>query len=1202
MSVPPPSPVPVAHHTVITVVEDISVPDTTPYIPSLCPLIKNDTLAILSTSPDKTNLLCLHLLTGNCGWVRTIHIKIVEEDVTRPNPFIALALSPPQTMFTASGVIPVSVPTLPSSRRKPGNVGPTRSYAPKSKTIKMEPSPSPPVTEKSDNTSSSSTSPSSAEASNPVPPARDKKNRDPKWDKRYEQKRRAEGKRGHGANLLKHQQSRCTKPFPASVDALLDILLELQPSGPDAETHMRGFSERALAVARDAIAKTEQKSWRVWLPDEVWKKFNILKVRCTPPGTTVAEFVEMMMNLAGRTEGGADNGAQGANMEYLDTKRSLQLSIRAALSMSNNLDVAEDLWQDKAPVTIKTQPESPHASPNQVAAPPLLNDTPTSQVSDTEIISFLNSMENEVLRTMIEPNFAGSFSNPSTPDVFSSHTTPDLSVGSTPTPPIAPDAFSVLALTQSGVNATAAPQSVNDVAMLLNLNPVSFPMPTTVSNTPSPLFSLHDSPLLNSSPGLEAFTLFGASTPGYIQNQTLPPTYEYQPQIVPFDPTAYPDNPEFKDFTQVEWNPPQLPGQVNHQRVTGIFRYHPYELGNLRNMAGGGGLLASKPALSIPASFGEGVVAAANTAALDAIYIKQDPDGIIRDATPIIGGIAAVMGKTTQEDGSTLIHWASLYGPLDWKERVQEPPPPSVVPDTLELLREMNRRGRTPSRFAALMRNSSSASEDEETKMQSPITDMSFFDPHSISTEEEEEDHSDRRGSLFDRAYATFASFFATEPAAPSTHSQDDVVNPLNPHLPKGYVAVRKQSAPAAMGQLPRHQQMLLQQKELQKQQGGHVPKSSATFPAIKDGMGPRSMSARPAFTRSSSEGLISDMPFEFPPTRSSSLQSILPLKSYSGKQTPSSPLARSAVNSDEISQTNTVLASEASLRLEVLIGPKTSLPRPRPLEKKSTSGKLIKKVPLPADVAAAAASSTTPKPVAPVRRAVPPPGSALGAFLTAKSEEKEAAPKEAPVLGSGIDEIADQLETIDLSDSPKESEKEKMEPTDVASKVNGDAHVNGSPVDPKSPTGPAPPMPAASGIVALMNLLRPFSFPYVLDVGKTSTAKGSIQTVLSESERGKARVTVTVGIIQRLEELGRIDESVVTAGIQKLLATYPKEIHPAALVLISKLVATGLVSIGVEDEEGDGEGEEDEFEDEVEDDDASEEVKVQTNGHASAV
>jgi hypothetical protein len=147
--------------------------------------------------------------------------------------------------------------------------------------------------------------------------------RDPKWDKKYESKRKAENKRGHATNLFKYQKDllnpelfkdfdvhHLTAPidsYPGVLDTLLQGLIRLQPSDG---SHNFSFNQRALEEAQYRLSEGCKinngeggERWRVWIPQNMWRRFSICKESCTPEGTTMGAFVEMLLAFGRRREG-----------------------------------------------------------------------------------------------------------------------------------------------------------------------------------------------------------------------------------------------------------------------------------------------------------------------------------------------------------------------------------------------------------------------------------------------------------------------------------------------------------------------------------------------------------------------------------------------------------------------------------------------------------------------------------------------------------------------------------------------------------------------------------------------------------------------------------------------------------------------------------------------------------------------------------
>ncbi|KAJ3009500.1 hypothetical protein HKX48_007911 [Thoreauomyces humboldtii] len=129
------------------------------------------------------------------------------------------------------------------------------------------------------------------------------------WDQAYEQKRKLSGKRGHGMNLDYAQQPRFPPSVPGAtygdfIERLLRQLSALRTDNGRIE-----YTDDAIRKAKERLARhkaentTGRGPWRVWLPDHVWNLFQFLKSIALSASATQAEFVELLLDLNGRTAG-----------------------------------------------------------------------------------------------------------------------------------------------------------------------------------------------------------------------------------------------------------------------------------------------------------------------------------------------------------------------------------------------------------------------------------------------------------------------------------------------------------------------------------------------------------------------------------------------------------------------------------------------------------------------------------------------------------------------------------------------------------------------------------------------------------------------------------------------------------------------------------------------------------------------------------
>ncbi|KAJ3109017.1 hypothetical protein HDU96_007353 [Phlyctochytrium bullatum] len=1154
--------VPVAHEIMVQSRSFVAMPNTGAYIPSLCPLGQGDQMAVLSTSSDRSVLYCLHLFTNNCGWVLASDVDVVSEDLGKANPFLALALQTNSLLSNAAKLEPSPEPItyaggVPSAvHGARATTGPIRSAPRNQIHVKPEPRTSPhpppsPAASISSQTSRSVPGPSppavavlAASKARPASAPTRKRIRDPQWDKRYEEKRKAEGKRGHGANLMKDQQQRCTKPFPQSIDALLQCLIDAQPTGTEAEQHVMTFSDTSLATARQRISTFDQKTWRVWLPDGIWKRFNILKVRCCPQGTTVAEFVEMMLDFVGRTEELKDASPINYNMNMLEKKMSLQLSIRAAITLSNTADIVDDLWSDqKAP---KLTPTPPVSSPETATLDSVIaTSRGSTDITNNDILAFIQSMEKEVIATMIQPAPNASLAFPDAgfadlPKTTSAFTTNALTNIDDIASLLGISSSTLSTGTQGFASSLGNHSSIGAVpGQFLSVPPlVGSVSPSLVSadsppslNSMSPAIdpisspgSLHGGMGLGQASGMNtpnAFAMTGTSAPPPIDIIShLPSIITPDPSIqhiTRFNPSEF---PEFQDFQPMPWQPPSIPvpGQIAPSiGVFGSQRYHPYGLRNVTSTP----MFFSPRSSVATAPYGEQVKAAAAAAAVDAVYVKQDPDGCITEA---------FVGQPSEEDvppGVSIVHWASLYGPDDWANRVLEPPPFAVAPDTLDLRRDgFGRpvsRGRSQSVSSASSTTRSMASgrkagtigaiEDEEMDEQQMFEAMGEFRtvPEDANPDGEETPETRERRTFIDRAFSSFKNLFTPGSSDADSQSSD---------APKA--KMRKASAPAAniRADLPSAKGGSVPQTTLLRLSGAHARKQSS--PAVL------ALPRRYAGATVSSPVSVSGPPPPPIPAPSEEAQAV--------SRTSDVPAPASSAPAFAAPQAMAVPQAMAAASFSAPPPPRAPAPPGAPITAHKKRAKAASPVPRFGFAAKPAAS-----PLSggfanePEQLSIPEPE-------TEEAEDESVPPK--IELQAEIESISASLDKLKLVKSESEPAGEKEE---AVAKEASEAQSN-----------------VTLAVVAVMRLLRPFMNP---EVG----------TWADEGQKGadpagmRARVAVTVGIVERLYDLGKIDDNVVTACSKQVLASFGTgSLHPATMALMARLVARGVLVVEGDEAFGD--------------------------------
>ncbi|KAJ3188912.1 hypothetical protein HDU85_004628 [Gaertneriomyces sp. JEL0708] len=116
--------------------------------------------------------------------------------------------------------------------------------------------------------------------------------------------RRASSRRErHGAELASFQKDRFPQSsrdnrYPDFLDQLLQTFHAARdiiggPGNLDVQ-----FSREALKDARGRVTgSTSARGWRIWLKEPLFNRFRDTKQACTPPDTTHAEFVELLLDL-----------------------------------------------------------------------------------------------------------------------------------------------------------------------------------------------------------------------------------------------------------------------------------------------------------------------------------------------------------------------------------------------------------------------------------------------------------------------------------------------------------------------------------------------------------------------------------------------------------------------------------------------------------------------------------------------------------------------------------------------------------------------------------------------------------------------------------------------------------------------------------------------------------------------------------------
>ncbi|KAJ3196603.1 hypothetical protein HK101_008395 [Irineochytrium annulatum] len=485
---------PLFHHTEVETLKATPVRIATGE-PGL-PVDRGERLLVLGASVDQTFFHCLHPPSKLQGWVPADHVRITLQDHSQTG-----------QLSGKKGTGPIR-----NSTRTLADMGSSK----RAQQQQQQPRPS------------------SASARS--------KARDPNWDKNYEEKRKKEGKRGHGINLLKGQQARFQGPYSEAVDRVIQSLIDAQPLDNESP-YVMAFTSGALEKARSSLDGYDATGWRVWLKDPVWVRFNLVRDRCAPQGATVAEFIEMMLDLARHGPGGKPMPG-GLDMSLLEQKNALKFNLRASL-------LIEEL------ATATPSPILNGNSPSQI---------PQSSPSNSSVSPMIFSDANP------SPLLRGIPSNPS-----------PVIVGTTPPMSISPDVnvpqptdFSFLninphedqMLSDFIANAIMSTQQHGDILTSIGLgqdNPLLFNLPAQLPSTwQSELEQIEFKwdPIAQ----IETVDLVGGifdSDPLTGNYLPTPPTnllnqFNPMPQQ-PFDAAA-------EGFKPQLFEPPSLPGQLADQR------------------------------------------------------------------------------------------------------------------------------------------------------------------------------------------------------------------------------------------------------------------------------------------------------------------------------------------------------------------------------------------------------------------------------------------------------------------------------------------------------------------------------------------------------------------------------------------------------------------------------------------------------------
>ncbi|KAJ3152903.1 hypothetical protein HDU89_001110 [Geranomyces variabilis] len=127
------------------------------------------------------------------------------------------------------------------------------------------------------------------------------------WDQSYEKKGKDKGKLGHAINLEPEQQMRFpTANAQTTISGFIESLLFQLATIRDNIGRIE-FTDEAIQEVKSRLAGYKaahfqhRPPWRVWLSDPAWNLFQFFKSVSVPGGTTQAEFVELLLDLNGRT-------------------------------------------------------------------------------------------------------------------------------------------------------------------------------------------------------------------------------------------------------------------------------------------------------------------------------------------------------------------------------------------------------------------------------------------------------------------------------------------------------------------------------------------------------------------------------------------------------------------------------------------------------------------------------------------------------------------------------------------------------------------------------------------------------------------------------------------------------------------------------------------------------------------------------------
>ncbi|KAJ3175729.1 hypothetical protein HK101_010593 [Irineochytrium annulatum] len=565
-----------------------------------------------------------------------------------------------------------------------------------------------------------------------------KKPRDPKWDKKYEEKRKASGKRGHGANLIQGQKDRFAPPYPQFLDAMMNMLVELQPDG---STVNCVFGEGAYLAAKsriDSFDEASKRIWRVWVPDQMWNKFKTLQKLCAPSGTTIVQFAEMLLDLNDLRSSGGD----------LFQSMLTRVPIKpdgVSVKVEINLRMAESLIP-----SLSTERSAPTQPPAQVpgAAPAAQGQSPARKPSPQQqpvddgldpLLQFIANAENDVSRVMLDAN--ASTALPNFMPFGNLQASPPMALDFN-------DIAQLLSMPPPSMNGNGLPDN-NQVGSVMNMDHVGLS-----DSQISPFLPLN----------LQSHGFYDALLPNGLDLLGTPSTVSLSPSPLPSNspPSAFDItfDPNLEGLDRVFWTPPAGPGLFqrqdghHHYMYQDHHRFHPYSTHRDKDASGGGG-----------GSLPQGVQSLFRPSSRQGQRTGDDDEAV--------------------DSGSP--HWATHYGPPEWDEICKEPPPPSVVPNALEVERWAKIREETEKRARDMEAKEGAIDANGRLNRSftlgafPALTGRSKTPQPEVNGEKEATQPKKKNGAL---SFPNIRSIFSLKPASPISPSGTFTSSPTSPTVP----------------------------------------------------------------------------------------------------------------------------------------------------------------------------------------------------------------------------------------------------------------------------------------------------------------------------------------------------------------------------------------------------------------------------------